>query len=314
MSRLERWLQSEKISGMESFLNTEPEPDADIIATKKGEAAWREALFERESTEAFVRERRKRYQTFYRIVASAGGVLFILVLLYVVSRLPAFGEDYPPADVVAQRYIEAGLEETGATNVVAGMILDYRAFDTLGESFVLFTALLCATMLLRIDRRNMRDTYEDYHTVRQASFFDTSQDAILRQVGLYLVPFILLFGIYILLNGHLSPGGGFSGGAILGAALILLSASLGFDAADRLLTYKRLNLLSFAALGFYSLSKCYVFFTGANGIHNGIPKGTPGMIFSAGLILPLNIAVGLVVACTMYGFYSLFRRGKIGNA
>ena len=93
MSRLERWLQSEKISGMESFLNTEPEPDADIIAAKKGEAAWREALFEHESTEAFVRERRKRYQTFYRIVASAGGVLFILVLLYVVSRLPAFGED-----------------------------------------------------------------------------------------------------------------------------------------------------------------------------------------------------------------------------
>lgn len=58
-----------------------------------------------------------------------------------VVALPPFGEaDNPYNNEVSQRYIEKGIEETGAINFVAGMILDYRAFDTLGESFVLFTA------------------------------------------------------------------------------------------------------------------------------------------------------------------------------
>ncbi|MBR6397187.1 MAG: hypothetical protein IKS09_09530, partial [Lachnospiraceae bacterium] len=62
-------------------------------------------------------------------------------------------------------------------------------------------------------------------------------------------------------------------------------------------------------LGFYSLSKSYSFYTGANHLESFIPKGTPGNILSSGLILPLNIAVGMVVACTMYGFYVMFRKG-----
>ena len=53
----------------------------------------------------------------------------------------------------------------------------------------------------------------------------------------------------------------------------------------------------------------YSFYTGANHLHSIIPNGTPGAILSGGLILPLNIAVGLVVACTMYAFYAMFRKG-----
>ena len=53
------------------------------------------------------------------------------------------------------------------------------------------------------------------------------------------------------------------------------------------------------------------FFCGANELESGISAGVPGRIFSAGLILPLNAAVGIVVACTMYGLYSVFRRGRI---
>jgi multicomponent Na+:H+ antiporter subunit B len=71
--------------------------------------------------------------------------------------------------------------------------------------------------------------------------------------------------------------------------------------------------ITFLSLAFYSFAKGYVFFTGANGIPNGVPKGTPGAVLSGGLILPLDIAVGMVVACTMFGFYSLFRRGSIGG-
>ena len=48
---------------------------------------------------------------------------------------------------------------------------------------------------------------------------------------------------------------------------------------------------------------------GANHLESGIPLGTPGAILSSGLILVLNICVGLVVTCTMYAFYALFRKG-----
>jgi multicomponent Na+:H+ antiporter subunit B len=193
------------------------------------------------------------------------------------------------------------------------MILDYRAFDTLGESHVLFTALVCVMILLRIDRKNQRTRFEDYYTIRNDTYFDLSGDPILRTVGRGLIPCILLYGIYILLNGQNGPGGGFSGGAVMGAALIIYAAAFGFTVTDRVFTYRMSRCITFLSLAFYSFAKGYVFFTGANGIPNGVPKGTPGAVLSGGLILPLDIAVGMVVACTMFGFYSLFRRGSIGG-
>ena len=117
----------------------------------------------------------------------------------------------------------------------------------------------------------------------------------------------------MLLNGQNSPGGGFSGGAVLGAGMIIYASAFGFRQADRLVSARLSSALTFAALSFYIFAKGFVFFTGANGMENHIPKGTPGAVLSGGLILPLDIAVGLVVAFTMYGFYSLFRRGNIGG-
>ncbi len=294
-------------SGMEEFLNTEEKPDVSRQIRKSAVRKWQESLLSNPEMQKEIQRRQQRYHVLYRIIAVISCILFIAVMLYMIAHLPLYGFKNPRADVVASRYIEKGLEETGAVNVVAAMILDYRAFDTLGESFVLFTALVCTTILLRFGAK-------DKNRFVAEPVFDTSSDTILRVIGLFLVPCILLFGIYIILNGHLSPGGGFSGGTILGASLIILSASAGFTTTDRIFTYKRLNIMTFAALGFYSLSKGFVFFVGANGMHNPIPKGIPGAILSAGLILPLNIAVGLVVACTMYGFYSLFERGMIGHA
>ena len=76
-------------------------------------------------------------------------------------------DDAPPVNEVAERYVEKGTEETGAVNTVAGMILDYRAFDTLGESFVLFTAMCAVTMLMNAPgkRRVRKLDYEvlDYY-------------------------------------------------------------------------------------------------------------------------------------------------------
>ena len=113
----------------------------------------------------------------------------------------------------------------------------------------------------------------------------------------------------MILNGHIYPGGGFSGGAIIGAGLILYANAFGFEKLNRFFTEKTYKYVSFSALTFYCLAKSYSFFTGSNHLPSGIPLGNPGDILSSGLILPLNICVGLVVACTMYAFYTLFRKG-----
>ena len=264
-------------------------------------------------TKRIVSAERKAFRHWYNLVAILCCAALMLVFLYMTAHISRYGAENPRASEVAERYITRGVEETGAVNVVAGMILDYRAFDTLGESHVLFTALLCVMILLRRDSKNMRTDIEDYYLIARERCYPTERDPILRRVGMALTPCILLFGIYILLGGHLGPGGGFSGGAVLGTGLVILASALGDEVTDRVLTGRRFRWICFIALGFYSFAKGYVFFTGANGLENHIPKGTPGAILSAGLILPLDIAVGLVVACTMFGFYSLFRRGGIGG-
>ncbi len=245
----------------------------------------------------------------YRAAAAVLTVVMIGILMLTVSDMPSFGgKTNPTENEVQARYLEKGLEEGGATNLVANMILDYRAFDTLGESNVLFMAVCTVILLLRVNAgetdRKLQAENEDRH-------FEPKNDLILQTSARALVPVILLFGIYVILNGHLGPGGGFSGGAVMGAGLILYLNAFGFARTERFFSFRTFKTVSFAGLAFYAVSKAYSFFTGANGLHSFISNGTPGAILSAGLILPLNMAVGMVVCCTMYAFYTLFRKGDI---
>ncbi len=306
------WLYGDQ-DVMDEILDSFNKPDMTHSELKKITRAAEEEYDNRPEVLETIGRERAAFRKMYLAVAFISCIALTLVLLYTISLLPRYGAENPQTIEVVSRYVEDGLDETGAVNIVSGMILDYRAFDTLGESHVLFTALVCVMILLRIDNKNQRSDYEDYYTVRTDSYFDLSSDPVLRLVCAVIIPCILLYGIYILLNGQNSPGGGFSGGAVLGAGMILFSAAFGFDKADQFFTLKVSNIITFVSLAFYSFAKGYVFFMGANGLENHIPKGTPGAIFSGGMILPLDIAVGCVVGCTMFGFYSLFRRGSIGG-
>lgn len=249
----------------------------------------------------------------YRLMAVVICLSIIFVLLETASYLPPFGNpDNPANNEVSQRYIEQGMQETGAVNIVAGMILDYRAFDTLGESNVLFIAACSVLILLRISsEKNGSPTAAQLEAEADDRMYEPKNDMILQHIATFLVPLILLFGMYVILNGHISPGGGFSGGAVMGAGLILYLNAFGFNKTERFFTFKTFKVVSLCALSFYALSKAYSFFTGANHLYSFITPGTPGKIFSAGLIPYLNIAVGLVVCCTMYAFYTLFRKGDM---
>ncbi|MCR4993602.1 MAG: hypothetical protein K6A45_11200 [Lachnospiraceae bacterium] len=258
----------------------------------------------------------------YRVAALVLAVLLFFMLATVMIGMPDIGnKNNPDNNEVAKRYIENGLEETGAVNIVSGMILDYRAFDTFGESCVLFAATICVMIMLRIDGQTKEDDEEAKKTtfgIRQSAFslidsrqYEPENDSILKKSAILIVPLILIFGLYVILNGHISPGGGFSGGAILGAGLILFLSAFGFQTAEKVLNAKTVKIITLISLLVYCLAKSYSFFTGANHLESGIPLGTPGAILSSGLILVLNICVGMVVACTMYSFYALVRRGRI---
>lgn len=257
------------------------------------------------------------FNRIYRVIAVIFCILLFVGLIYTVSYLPATGEANKAVNnEVTERYIEKGLQETGAVNIVTGMILDYRAFDTFGESNVLFVATITVLVLLHFNKKQSKAVSETQEiSKRQAKeaaldrSFEPKNDPILQCVAKFLVPLILIFGIYVVLNGHLSPGGGFSGGAIMGAGLILYLNAFGFEKTERFFTEKTYKWISFAALTTYCLCKTYSFYCGANHLESHIPLGIPGHILSSGLILILNICVGCVVTCTMYTFYVMFRKG-----
>ena len=305
-----------------------PEPPPDLPFTQRPKDKY--SRFH----EASLRERYDQWQEIhglhiFSMLYSGLSVLTCIVivslLLATVAELPPFGDEKNPANnEVIRRYVEHGGHETGAQNIVAGLILDYRAFDTFGESAVLFTAAVSVLMILGLSRRNIfpdknspkaAQTGENYllrappELTRHHVFRE--DDAILRAVASLSMPAIILLGCVVVINGHLTPGGGFSGGAILSTALILCANAYGFERVHKFFNEKTFIVSSSTALMIYALSKGYSFFTGANHFHSIIPKGTIGNILSGGLILPLNICVGLIVAGTLYGFYALFSEGEI---
>lgn len=328
-----KWRKLERfVNGEESNVEKQSHTYEDTIQRLSKEDKQENADFEAnaEYVEDVIEEKKKRVEALYRkyenwpqtkgikiftyvyrCLAVILCIGIITMLLLTVSDLPLYGSATNPTNnEVTKRYIEQGIEETGAINFVAGMILDYRAFDTLGESHVLFIAACCVLILLRIDRKKDGSVSEAKMEAEENDRrFEPKNDKILQKAAFVLVPPVIIFGIYVVLNGHLSPGGGFSGGAIIGAGLILYLNAFGFKKTGRFFTYKTFSRVTVCSLLFYAGAKSYSFYTGANHIESNIPLGNPGDILSSGLILPLNIAVGLIVACTMFAFYSLFRKG-----
>lgn len=138
------------------------------------------------------------------------------------------------------------------------------------------------------------------------------KDNILKETGKIVIPFIQIFGVYIIFNGHLSPGGGFAGGTVIGASFILYRTIFGVEAARKKLSETNLMKVISVSLIIYGVLKGYSFLIGGSHLHLPEPGvGTPGKILSGKYLLPLNILVGTVVSITMYIFYSLFSEGEI---
>ena len=143
-----------------------------------------ETLYERYHQWAHTRGK-KLLTWLYRLLAVVVCFSIIWVLLQTASYLPPFGNpDNPVNNEVSQRYIEKGMEETGAVNIVAGMILDYRAFDTLGESNVLFIAACSVLILLRVSgSKDGKPSTEQLEAEADDRMYEPKNDAILQHAA-----------------------------------------------------------------------------------------------------------------------------------
>jgi len=211
-------------------------------------------------------------------------VLTAIPLLIGVASMPPHGDpDAPMHTHVSARYIEQGEEEAGAANIVTAVILNYRGLDTAGEVTVIFTALAAALAVLI----GFPAPPKDNDGVPAAP---APLSPVVSFVVRLLAPFIVLFSVYVILNGHVTPGGGFQGGAILGGLFIALTIVLG-EGRTRVLLPRRgapwmqgAALLAFVAVGILG--------TALTGYFLGYPAESQHLVTEL-MMLVIEVGIGL---------------------
>ncbi len=199
---------------------------------------------------------------------------------------------------VSHRYLDKGPAETGAANIVTAIVVNYRGFDTLGEVTVLFASALGIALVLANGRKKQEES-------SPARATPTPPSLVVRTGVRILFPLILLFGAYIFVHGHLTPGGGFQGGAVIASAFLLLYLA-GADFADRttLGVAESLGGLVFVTVGFLGMT------FGSGFLSNYLPVGTLNNLLSAGIIPIIYIAIGVKVGAELTGIVGDMMEGE----
>ena len=224
------------------------------------------------------------------VVIITGGLL-----IYGTLDMPYFGSAQAPAQVhVAPEYIQESMQETGLPNIVTSVLASYRGFDTFGEVVVIFTAGMGVLALLRVVRRpGVDQTMAD-------SFFYLMHERhlILRIVTKLLIPFILLFALYVQFHGDFGPGGGFQAGVIFAAGIILYSMVFGLPTARRVVNRTFIRLLSAVGVLLYGGVGVVTMLYGGNFLDYDFLAGDDVAGQHLGILL-IELGVGLTVAAVM---------------
>ena len=214
----------------------------------------------------------KKYKIF--VLTLLGGLLFFSFI-----QLNQYNFPTP----LSNHYINEGIKETGAINLITAILFDYRGFDTLGEATVILAA--AATLGFLVPKKRI--------PMLTAKF-----TIIVHQAISFITPFLVVLGFYLIFFGHLSPGGGFTGGVVLATVPILFTITFGPKMAEDHFRPQHKNLLEssgalmFVLIGLLGIAAGSTFLANAQA---GIPLGQPGNLVSAGTIPYLNLAVGLKV-------------------
>ncbi len=219
-----------------------------------------------------------------KVVYAIFGAIIVLALAMFFAAYP-FGKNKM---AVGEYYLNHGIEQTGAANIVTSVVLDYRGFDTLGEVSVLFGAAAGVAILFFLAKEGRREERENL----------TKPNFVVKVGSRIIFPFILLFGTYIFIHGHLTPGGGFQGGSIIASGFLLLYLSYPGTRVKRsgLSVLEGLAGLTFVCLGLYGLLTPESSF-----LYNFLPKGQLNMLVSAGILPIIYIAIGFKVASEFAG-------------
>jgi multicomponent Na+:H+ antiporter subunit B len=218
------------------------------------------------------------------VVFAVSGTVLASLLIWAFTGLPSFGEFQGQYGRILNT---VAVSERHVTNVVSAVTFDYRGFDTLGEEFILFAAVMGVALLLR-EARDERERPRD----------EARSDAV-RAIGLALVGPTVVVGLYVVAHGYLTPGGGFQGGVVLAGALALLYA------AGRYRAYRAASPESFVELGEgvgaggYAAVGIAGMIAGAAYLENVVDHGTTGTLAAGGTIAMLNVAAALAVASAL---------------
>lgn len=258
------------------------------------------------------------------------GLIIVIVcgglLLSATQDFPAWGDPTSPASThLSPHFITQALDETGAPNLVTAVLADYRGYDTMFETVVIFAAGLACILLLRtyIQRTRGRE-YRHIPTgiiihiqdpnkapkgLREFELIDNiwvPHDLIIKTVCRILIPFIQIFSLYVVMHGDFSPGGGFQGGVIFGASLILLAISFDLRTALQLVSEKTLGMLCALGVVIYSGIGCLCIMLSGNFLDYGtlsqILPVDPNHIRALGM-LGVEIGVGITVMAVMVVLY-----------
>ncbi len=235
----------------------------------------------------------------FALVAVVG--LAALMLPFVTDVAPATS-----LSPLAESYVDRSPDELGAQNVITAVIVTYRGLDTLGEVTVLFIATAGIGFLLR---RSVR-LPQALHGDETGSNGGREASEILASGARILIPVVLVFGVYIFLHGHLTPGGGFQGGVLIAAAALLhFLSSRRAEIGHGILSFvESLSGASYVAIGILGVVLAAGFLDARI-----LPIGEYGRLISAGVIPVIYALVGLKVGAELTGILDRMR-DLTGNA
>ena len=222
-------------------------------------------------------------------VFAFGATGLAVVLVVGLLRLPAFGHYHGVYGLLLAR---VGVPLRHATDLVTALNFDIRAFDTLGEEFILFASVAGVSLLLR----KLRSEHDGAFSQGIEDHRFTGASPLLRLASLVLAPLLVALAGYVIVHGALTPGGGFQGGVVLAAGPVGLLLAGRYLALKRVAPQWALEALECAgAAGYTLMGLGGLVFAGVY-FQNFLGLGTPGKLLSAGT-MPINsVAVGLEVA------------------
>jgi multicomponent Na+:H+ antiporter subunit B len=185
-----------------------------------------------------------------------------------------------------------GFGDTGSRNLVTAIYLDYRLFDSLFEASIL---LIAVSGVMWVSEHKTKEKNANFMIDKQKT------PELFITFSRLLYPIMLLFGMYVVINGHISPGGGFQGGAIIATAILILyyiDISKTIE-VNMILTIEKFLFIVLFSLSFVSFLTRGVFFT------NFFPLSTSTEIKAIYLYI-LNIIIGAKVSLGLIAIFTAF--------